>query len=113
MEKLYCFKFDDITGEITRVVISDYSIKKINNYNRYGYKFCSKEINKSLSHYFVENSKLDRFASNKVFTFHDDIVRVKEIIRNTLKEKSDNYYRMYARNNYLLEIFDKRNNQNE
>ena len=108
MENLYCFKFDDITGEITKIVIKDYKIKKINNYNRIGYKFYSKEINKSANYYFVENSKLDRFVSNKIYTFKDDIDMVRRTIRKTLEEKTEEYYRLYTRSNSLLKTFNKR-----
>lgn len=107
MKPLYCFKFNDITGEVTKVVIPEYKEIAINNYGKIGYKFISNEINKGSVHYLIENGKLDRFVSNKIFTFHDDSRKACEIMAKTLKEKSDEYRRYSDRCTSLLSILER------
>lgn len=99
---LYCFKFDDVTGEIIRIVLDDYRVRQVNSFGKKVYVFKSNEICKGVYHYSVTSDKLDRFVSNKVFTFVDDLDRVKKIMNDTLKENIAERKRALDRQIYLL-----------
>lgn len=98
---LYCFKFDDITGEIQRVVIDSYSTRQLNSWGKILYSFKVKDIAGG-SKTSVVNEKFDRFVSNKVYTFIDDKDRAKKIINDKLKKNIDEYQHYLSRQIYLL-----------
>ena len=100
MKTLYCFKFDDITGDVTRIAIHEYKEMDLNK--SHGYKFHSDEITVGETCYFVELNKLDRFCHKKVFTFHEDYQFARKIIENTLLETMKNAERKARRCSYLV-----------
>lgn len=105
MEPLYCFKFNDETGEITKIEIPKYRT----DYNKYTkkntYVWSEPRINVSDSHFSVSDDKIDRFVTNKVFTFNTDYEHACEIIRNTLIEDAEKLEKQMRRKLELLNIF--------
>ena len=87
METLYCFKYDKENGKLTKIEISEYATR-VNKYtDRKTYYFNKPRINKSSGLYQVPEEKIDRFVSDKVFTFNPDVENAKQIIYSTLEEK--------------------------
>ena len=84
---LYCFKFNPNTFEITKWEITKYQKRKVNDCGRVVYTFRNSKISDRTGAYSVENTKLNRFVSNKVFTFNPDEKRVRRIIESTLVDK--------------------------
>lgn len=106
---LYCFKLEintnDLKYNITKIEIPEY-ILKINCFTeRKCYCFENQFINKSCKHYVVEESKLDRFVSSKVYSFNPDIQNAKEIIFLELENKTNEYYTLYMQWKEKLECF--------
>lgn len=89
METLYCFKYDKENGKLTKIEIPEYKIITNRFTDRKNYCFEKPKINKSYSHYEIPEEKLDRFVSDKLFTFNPDVQRVKRIILNTICCKRD------------------------
>lgn len=98
---LYCFKFDDDTGEIQRIVIDDYAIRKVNNFGKVVYSFRVNELSNG-TRVSVVNDKLDRFVSHKIYTFTDDMDRARKIINDTLKKNIAEYQQYLSRQVYML-----------
>ena len=89
MDTLYCFKFDDTTGEITKIEITEYK-RIIDTYTgRVHYRWNTPRINKADTHFSVTSDKMDRFVTNKVFTFKNDYDYVCGVIMRTLIEDID------------------------
>lgn len=91
MENLYCFRVDEITGEIIKYEIpSDKYIfieHKFNIPNRGIYKFDGSLIDSVERRYSVTEQKIDRFTNNKVFTHNPSIEDAKKFMLDTLEEK--------------------------
>ena len=99
---IYVFKFDDISGKITRFVVKEYKEVQINANGKMEYVFCSKEINKETSYFAINSNKFDRFVSNKVVSFHDDYERAYAIIEQTLLAKINENQKIIKRQTSLL-----------
>lgn len=80
MEPLYCFKYEEDTGKITKIVIPEYGTSVNVFTERKTYYFNKPKINKSDSLYQVLEAKLDRYVSGKVYTFNGDTQNAKRII---------------------------------
>lgn len=83
MNPLYCFKLEE-DYSITRIVIPEYEVRKMGSSSRLMFSWKTPKINKTDSHFSISSDKLDRFVTNKVFTFADDFNKVKEIMTNKL-----------------------------
>lgn len=104
MEPLYCFKFNDITGEITRIEIPEYR-RIVNTYSGIvSYRWDNPRINKSDTHFSVDSTKIDRFVSYKVFTFNDDYDYACKVIQETLLKDADMLEKQLSRKYELLNI---------
>lgn len=87
---LYCFRLDKETGKITRYTIEDYEDIEVSTYtHRRIFKFVEKLGAKNDYRYTIKHELLDRFVTDKVFTFNPDIDRAYGIINYTIKEKLD------------------------
>lgn len=81
---LYCFKLDEFTGEITRIVIENFHTVHPSKYipDRVNYTF---RIGKTT--YDVHGSNIDKFINWKVYSFTDDIDKAKNIMYESLKAR--------------------------
>ena len=86
---LYCFKYNEETGEIIRIEIPEYTLETHYFTGKKTYCFDKTKINKSYSHESIAEGKLDRYVSSKVYTFNGDIQNAKRIILDTLIQKRD------------------------
>ena len=79
---LYCFKLDEFTGEITRIVIENFHTVHPSKYipDRVNYTF---RIGKTT--YDVHGSNIDKFINWKVYSFTDDIDKAKNIMFEDIK----------------------------
>lgn len=102
MEILYCFKYDKENCKITKIEIPEYKISTNRFTGRKTYCFEKPRINKSDSHYQVPEEKIDRFVSDKVFTFNPDVENVKQIIYSTLEKKRDKGYKDFCKYGDML-----------
>lgn len=84
---LYCFKYDEETGEIIRIEIPEYRTSVNRFTDRKTYYFDKPKINKSDNYYQVPEAKLDRYVSGKVYTFEDSEQYAKSIILETIIRK--------------------------
>lgn len=87
---LYCFKVNPETGQIKKITIPRYNIKKPSHYtSRLIYIFgnCISNDGKT---YRITSDKLDRFVGNKLFTFNGSILDAREVITDTLLDQLDN-----------------------
>ncbi len=91
--QLYCFKYNEETGEITRIEIPEYTLETHYWTGKKTYCFDKPKINKSYSHETIAEGKLDRYVTGKVFTFNPNIQYAKRIILETLTAK---YYKAEA-----------------
>ena len=97
METLYCFKYDKENGKLTKIEIPEYGTSTNRFTERKTYYFNKPRINKSSGLYQVPEEKIDRFVSDKVFTFNPDVEKVKQIIYSTLEEKRDKAYKDFCK----------------
>lgn len=104
---LYCFKFNDITGEITRIEITNYNTRHNKYTGKCTYTWEKPRINKFDSKYSVSEEKIDRFVSNKVFTFRDDYEYVCGIIENTLLSDAEKLDAQLKRKQALFGLYMK------
>ena len=91
METLYCFKYDKENGKLTKIEIPEYGTSVNRFTERKTYYFNKPKINKSSGLYQVPEEKIDRFVSDKVFTFNGDTQNAKRIIFETMLSK---YYKL-------------------
>ena len=100
MKPLYCFKFDDITGEVTQIQIPKYAVgyayvrKKV-------YHFECSEIVKNQKQFTVEEKKFDRFVNGKIYTFNGDRKAAIDLMLKTMKDKKKYHDREMRRWNKL------------
>ena len=87
MEPLYCFKYEEDTGKLIKIVIPEYKIDVNRFTDRKTYLFENPRINKSDRHFTVPEAKLDRYVSSKVYTFNGDKQNAKRIILEELTGK--------------------------
>lgn len=84
---LYCFKVNPETGQITKITIPRYNIKKPSHYtSRLIYVFgnCISNDGKT---YRITSDKLDRFVGNKLFTFNGSSDDAYKFILETINEQ--------------------------
>ena len=81
MIPLYCFKLDEFTGKISREVIEEYHTVHPSTYvpNKVIYKYKCKQNGCD-----IRGENIDKFVNWKVYTFIDDIDRVRNIILDNL-----------------------------
>ena len=112
MDTLYCFKFNDETGEITKIEITEYR-RTVDTYTgRVHYRWDTPRINKSDSHFSVTSDKMDRFVTNKVFTLKNDYQYASQIIADTICKDINDLEKQLRRKKELLSVYMKgRNNE--
>lgn len=108
MEPLYCFKYEEDTGNITKIVIPEYGISVNRFTDRKTYHF-NKPQNKSDRYFQVPEAKLDRYVSGKVYTFNGDTQNAKRIILEELTGKQLQAYTDLLRWQDSVETFLKAN----
>lgn len=87
---LYCYKLDELTGEILRYEISpgQYMITKHSwNTDRDTFSFSADMGTGVYYRYNVLRRNLDKYVSHKVYTFDSDKDHVKSIIMSYLESK--------------------------
>lgn len=105
MEPLYCFKYEEVTGKIIRIVIPKYVIE-VNAYTgRKTYLFKEPKINKYDKHFMVPEAKLDRYVSSKVYTFNGDTQNAKRIVLEDLTSRQLQAYTDLLRWQDTVETF--------
>ena len=104
METLYCFKYDKENGKLTKIEIPEYGTSTNRFTDRKTYYFNKPRINKSSGLYQVPEEKIDRFVSDKVFTFNPDVENVKQIIYSTLVDKMNNAHDEYIKYGEMVDI---------
>ena len=109
MEPLYCFKYEEDTGKITKIVIPEYGTSTNRFTDRKTYYFNKPRINKSDSFYQVPEAKLDRYVSNKVYTFNGDTQNAKRIILEDITGRQLQAYTDLLRWQDTVETFLKAN----
>lgn len=108
METLYCFKYDKENGKLTKIEIPEYGISVNKFTERKTYYFNKPRINKSSGLYQVQEEKIDRFVSDKVFTFNPDVENVKRIILNTICCKRNKAYDEYIKYSEMVDDIHRR-----
>lgn len=86
MKPLYCFRVNPNTGEITKIVIPEYTEVRNQYTPRIIYKFTNC-INKEGKIYRIVDNKINRFVGMKVFTFNENTDNAYKIIKDTLANK--------------------------
>jgi len=109
MEPLYCFKYEEDTGKITKIVIPEYTIDANRYTDKKTYCFDEPKINKSDRHFTVPEAKLDRYVSNKVYTFNGDTQNAKRIILEDITGRQLQAYTDLLRWQDTVETFLKAN----
>ena len=100
---LYCFEFNEDTGELSKEEITEYkvshpySLPAFSNIKQYRFKYKGRNI-------IIRDDKLDKFLNWKVYTFNDSLENVKSIIYDTIYNKRAEYEKQYNRYTKLLEI---------
>lgn len=100
MNPLYCFKFDDITGEVEQVEITEYAVGYTYSGKKVFY-FESNDIVKNQKRYTVEEKKFDRFVNGKIYTFNGDRKAAIDLMLKTMKDKTKYHGREMRRWNKL------------
>lgn len=103
MNPIYCFLFNDVTGEIRRLDIPTYNVRTNQYTGRKCYSFPNC-ISKDGKTYYVTDEKFDRFTNNKVFSFNGSYNDAYRVVRNTLTTKGARAHREYKRCEYLLSL---------
>ena len=89
MDTLYCFKVNPEDGEIKKITIPEYTVKNNSPYtSRKTYTF-NNNINSEGKFYYLSSEKIDRYVSNKLFTFDSSMIDAVTEIINTLETKSE------------------------
>ena len=102
MNPLYCFRLDFETGKVTRYTIDNY-VYRDTGYSHYHHVYSFKaDIGSSQYHYDVRDEIIDRFVSQKIFSFNPDMRSAIEIIEETLTNKSEKAKRENRNINKLL-----------
>lgn len=88
-EILYCYKVDELTGQITQYEIKNYDFQEAaygnKNHDTWSFRgIVSKDYN---YRYCIERFKLDRYVSQKVFTFNSSKEYAHNIIRTAIRGK--------------------------
>lgn len=109
MEPLYCFKYEEDTGKITKIVIPEYTIDMNRFTDKKTYCFDEPKINKSDRHFTVPEAKLDRYVSGKVYTFNGDTQNAKRIILEDITSRQLQAYTDLLRWQDTVETFLKAN----
>ena len=104
MDSIFCFKFNDITGKVTRIEISEYRIQVNASTGKKTYLFAN-TITQEGSNYRVSEDKFDRFVSNKVFSFDDSYSHAYKIMKDDLEEAIGRLEREYKRKQSLLALY--------
>jgi hypothetical protein len=86
-EPLYCYKFDEKTCKMEKIVVTDYEIVKTNFSSKVRYKICGYQIHKTQKIFWLEDVKLDRYVSGKVFTFVEDDNRAFQIVLDAVLKR--------------------------
>ena len=102
---LYCFKYNEETGEIVKIEIPEYTLETHYWTGKKTYCFDKPKINKSYNHESIAESKIDRYVSGKVYTFNDDIQMVKSIIFAELESRQLKAYAEYRKYAFQFERF--------
>lgn len=109
MEPLYCFKYEEDTGKIIRIVIPKYKVDTNYYTRRKTYWFDTPKINKSDRYFTVPEAKLDRYVSSKVYTFNGDTQNAKRIILEDITGRQLQAYTDLLRWQDTVETFLKAN----
>ncbi len=104
MDSIFCFKFNDITGELIRIEVPEYRISENYNTGKKKYSFAN-TITKDGSNYVVTEDKFDRFVNNKVFLYEDNVVKAYDIMEESLKTDIDRLEREKKRKKALLNLY--------
>ena len=100
---LYCFEFNEDTGEISKEEITEYKVSHpynlpaFSHIKQYRFKYKGRNIT-------IKDDKLDKFLNWKVYTFNDSLENVKSIIYDTIYNKKVEFEKQYNRYTELLEI---------
>ena len=88
METLYCYKLDELSGEITKFEILEYHFKK-NAWSDTKDEYCFRAdlYERANYPYCVKRNQLDRLVHDKVFTFNPDIDYGVQVIKDTVLDR--------------------------
>lgn len=89
-EPLYCYKFiesaDGTSARLDKYIITDWRLAVYSAYSK-AYVFNGSYIHSIHRNESIDIKKLDRFVSNKLYTFNPDETYAAKCIENALKEK--------------------------
>jgi hypothetical protein len=103
---LYCFRLNDVTGEITKYIITDYEHREY-GYRKF-YKFTA-DLGCRDYVYIVREQNINKFVSNKVFTFNPNVKDAMVKILNTIKNKKNTAEREANRCSKMMDLISKMN----
>lgn len=103
-EPIYCYKLNEETYRLEKLVITDYEIVKNKFTDSKRYKIGNYQIYKSKKVYWLEESKLDRFVSGKVFTFNDDDYMAYQVVLDSALERATEHRKRMAN---AMELYNK------
>ena len=91
MQPLYCYKLDELTGQLAQYKIEEYSFHKnvYGNKHRDTFQFRGIISEDQNYRYVVERGKLDRYVSQKLFTFNPSIDDAMKKVRKSIEDKRD------------------------
>ena len=85
---LYCFRLWQETGKIQYFEINDYEEHELSQYtHRKAYIFTAKLGTKTFYRYSVRAENIDKFVSDKLFTFNKDVKRAYDMILEDLLKR--------------------------
>lgn len=104
-EILFCYKLDELTGEITQYKITEYEFHEgaFGNKKHDCWMFrgvVSKDYN---YRHCIERFKLDRYVNQKLFTFNQSMDYGRKIIIDTIMDKAKQAHREEVRYKEILE----------
>lgn len=112
-QSLYCFKLDPVTGVVTRYEVSgaEWTLNRHAwSRGRDEYVFYTDIGTSSRYRYSVQQRNLDRFVSNKLYTFNPDRNAALNIINKALGDKLSQAQREVSKYDMIISLFQKGNN---
>ena len=92
---LYRFDLDTVTGEINKIKITNYEEGDTPNHSEYYYRYLE---NSQFRYCYIRD--LDRFKSNRMYSFDEDFQHAFDIIFGQLCERCTKAYKDYV--NYSM-----------
>lgn len=105
MKTLYCYRYNEETGELKKYVIEDYEIIENKYTGNKTYKFRKRLGTITLTTTYLHENQLNRYTWNKVFMFEDNKEKAEKIIENELYRRKRKLERDVEKAQEKMQIF--------